>query len=511
MTVQAGTAVWFAQHEWRLAWRDWLSMITAGRPERLRKVAIGIAAFIIFMHLVAYWVVGRYADAVVDKQTLVTVTASMLLSWLLMISQAMESITRAFYARSDLDLILASPVATSELFGVRIATVALATPMMALPLAAPFINVLIALGGWRWLGAYGIIVAMGAAATALAVGLTVALFRVLGAKRTRFVAQVVAAVIGATFVIGLQITAIMSYGTLSRSAVLQSDTLLALAPGMSSMVWWPARGALGEPFPLMAVLATSLTSLAVAIAIVAPRFGEYAMAAAGVSHAGAGRLRRSVGFGKTSPRAALRRKEWILLRRDPWLMSQTLMQMLYLLPPALMLWRSFGQGNGALEVLVPVLVMAAGQLAGGLAWLAISGEDAPELVATAPVPSRFVLRAKIEAVLGAIAIIFAPLIAVMAIASLHYAAIAAAGIVAAAVAATAVQFWFRSQAKRSQFRRRQVSSRLATFAEAFSSIGWAGAAAVAAISIWLSIAPALIALMVLAAAWYMSPRAQHAW
>ncbi len=87
-----------------------------------------------------------------------------------MISQAMESITRAFYARSDLDLILASPVDSNKLFGVRIATIALATTMMALPLAAPFIDVLIARGGWRWLGAYGLIMAMGAAATALAVG-----------------------------------------------------------------------------------------------------------------------------------------------------------------------------------------------------------------------------------------------------------------------------------------------------------------------------------------------------
>jgi len=43
------------------------------------------------------------------------------------------------------------------------------------------------------------------------------------------------------------------------------------------------------------------------------------------------------------------------------------------------------RGTGALVVLVPVLVMAAGQLAGGLAWLAISGEDAPDLVATAPI------------------------------------------------------------------------------------------------------------------------------
>ena len=50
------------------------------------------------------------------------------------------------------------------------------------------------------------------------------------------------------------------------------------------------------------------------------------------------------------------------------------------IPPAVLLWRSFDDGNGAYQLLVPVLVMAAGQLAGGLSWLAISGEDAPDLV-----------------------------------------------------------------------------------------------------------------------------------
>jgi ABC-2 type transport system permease protein len=510
MSIAAGTAVWFAQHEWRLAWRDWLSMITAGRRERLRVVAIGIVAFVLFMHVVAYWMVGRYADAAIDKQALLAITMTVLLSWTLMVSQAMESITRAFYARSDLDLILASPVDSDTLFGVRIVTIALATTMMALPLAAPFIDVLIVRGGWRWLGAYGLIVAMGAAATALAVGLTVVLFRLLGAKRTRFVAQVVAAVIGAAFVIGLQVTAILSYGTISRTALLQSGTVLALAPDVSSLVWWPARAALGEGIPLGAVLTVSLALLAAAIALVAPRFGQYAIAAAGIGQGNAVRAPRNAFRGRTTPRGALRRKEWILLRRDPWLMSQTLMQMLYLAPPALMLWRGFDRGNGALQLVVPVLVMAAGQLAGGLAWLAISGEDAPDLVATAPVPRRFILQAKIEAVLGAVAIIFAPLVMVLALASPRHALIAGAGIAVAAAAATAVQFWFRSQAKRSQFRRRQVSSRLATFAEAFSSIGWAATAAVAAISLWLAAAPAVMALVVLGGTYMLSPRGRNA-
>jgi ABC-2 type transport system permease protein len=505
-----GTALWFARHEARLAWRDWLSMMTAGRRDRLPRALIAVAAFVIFMHFVAFWMVGRYADVMPNKATLIGISASVLLSWLLMVSQAMETTTRAFYTRSDLDLILSSPVSTAKLFAVRIATIALAMALMALPLAAPFIDVLIARGGWRWFGAYGLIVAMGVAATALAVGLTVALFRLVGPKRTRFVAQVVAAVIGAAFVIGLQVTAIMSYGTLSRASVVESQAVVAHVPGLDSFVWWPARAALGDGFALAGVLALSLALLAAVIALVAPRFGEYAVTASGAAASTVQNARRSIKFHSTSPRGALRRKEWTLLRRDPWLVSQTLMQMLYLIPPAVLLWRSFGDGDGAYQLLVPVLVMAAGQLAGGLSWLAISGEDAPDLVATAPIPPSFVIRAKIEAVLGVIAVVFAPLVVVLAIASPWHALITCGGIVVAAGAATSIQLWFRSQAKRSQFRRRQVSSRVATFAEAFSSIGWAATAAVAAVNLWLAIAPGLIALAVVAGARFMSPRPKHA-
>jgi ABC-2 type transport system permease protein len=508
--MQAGTALWFARHETRLAWRDWLAMMTAGRRERLPRVLFAIILFVVFMHVVAYWMVGPYADAVADKATLVTISASILLSFFLMMSQAMESATRAFYTRSDLDLILSSPAPTEKVFAVRMATIALSIAMMALPLAGPFIDVLIARGGWHWMGAYGLIFAMGAAATALALGVTVALFRAVGPKRTRFVAQVVAAVIGAAFVIGLQVTAILSYGTLSRVSVVESQAVIAHAPGLDSLVWWPARAALGNGSALAVVLFVSLALLAGVIIRVAPRFGDYAITAASAAGSATAGARRPIAFRSASPRGALRRKEWTLLRRDPWLVSQTLMQMLYLIPPAVLLWRSFDDGNGAYQLLVPVLVMASGQLAGGLAWLAISGEDAPDLVATAPVPPSFIIRAKIEAVLGVIAIIFAPLVLVLAVASPWHALITCCGIVVAAGAATSIQLWFRTQAKRSQFRRRQVSSRVATFAEAFSSIGWAATAAVAAANLWLAIAPGIIALAVVAGARFMSPRPQRA-
>jgi len=74
------------------------------------------------------------------------------------------------------------------------------------------------------------------------------------------------------------------------------------------------------------------------------------------------------------------------------------------------LWRGFYDSSASSALLVPILIIAAGQLAGSLAWLAISGEDAPDLIASTPVTNVCVVRAKTEAVTGVIAIIFGPFI-----------------------------------------------------------------------------------------------------
>jgi len=229
------------------------------------------------------------------------------------------------------------------------------------------------------------------------------------------------------------------------------------------------------------------------------------VAAAGLAYGGTKQTGLSAAFRQASPMRALRRKEWTLLRRDPWLLSQTLMQLLYLLPPALLLWRSFAAGIDAPALLVPVLIMAAGQLAGGLAWLAISGEDAPDLIASAPIQARQVTRAKVEAVLGAVAMVFAPLLAGLALLSPFAALMAAIFTLIGADSATIIQLWFRSQAKRSHFRRRQTSSRVATFAEALCSVGWAATGALAALGNWAALFTGLIVLGILFGTRMLSP------
>jgi ABC-2 type transport system permease protein len=498
---------WFARHEIRLAWREGLAMLTAGRKGRKRTAIVGLIVLAALMHLPAYAVIGRFADLQepLDKSTLIVMTATILLAWALMLSQAIESVTRVFYARADLDLIMSSPVRLANVFSVRIAAIALSVIAMALLLSTPFVDVLVIGGGWRWLSAFGVVVAIGLSAAAVAIAVTVLLFRLIGPRRTRLVAQILAAVIGAGFVIALQVAAILSYGTLSRFTILTSDAAAALAPDPASIVWWPARAALGDGEALLCLLAAGLVLLGAVMAVFSPRFAD-TVAGASANAVTARQGPRTRAFRPGSRQQALRWKEFVLLKRDPWLVSQSLMQLLYLVPPALLLWRSFADNSAALVLVTPVVVMAAGQLAGGLAWLTISGEDAPDLVATAPLPASRVTRAKIEVVLIAISVIFAPMVIALAFAAPWQAAVTALGVVVAAASATAIQLWFRVQARRSQFRRRQTSSRFATFAEAFSSIGWAATAALALAVPVAGLVSGLITAAIIAATWKISPR-----
>ena len=504
-----GSLTWFARHETRLAWREMLSMMTAGRADRERKVAGGVVIFVAFLHGIAFLVLGRGGALAQshDLTALVGVMAGVVLSGSAMLSQAMESVTRTFYTRSDLELILSSPVRAQRLFTVRIGAIALSVSLMSLLFIGPFIDVLAWQGGAQWLGGYGVIIAVSLVATALAVVLTASLFQLIGPRRTRLAAQIAAAVIGGVFVIGLQMAAMFSTGTMSRLAFLQSAYVLAHVPAIDSMVWWPARAALGEAQALAAVAIASLAIFLATTVIYAPCFASFAIAASGVAHGGVANGEAGRAFRVETASSALRRKERLLLKRDPWLMSQSLMQLLYLLPPAVLLWHNYASGGAAAIILVPVLIMAAGQLAGGLAWLTISGEDAPDLVLTAPVAQSRLLRAKIEAVMQCIAIVFAPFVIGLLLFSPRLALIAVFGIAASAASAAMVQLWFRSQSKRSRFGRRHTSSRLATISEALSSITWAGAGAVAAAGSWLALLVAAIAIGILALVRSFSPKA----
>ena len=43
------SVAWFARHELLLAWRDWLSMMTAGKRTRERVMLVFVALFVVLL------------------------------------------------------------------------------------------------------------------------------------------------------------------------------------------------------------------------------------------------------------------------------------------------------------------------------------------------------------------------------------------------------------------------------------------------------------------------------
>jgi len=502
-----GLALLLLRHESRLARRDLAYLLTAGHRWRLRSVLVIAVISFALMHLIAFGMIGRYAGLSLsaDVGTYISLTGTILLSLLLMLSQALEKVTRLFYAQGDLDLLATSPVSLRFIFILRIGNTAATTLAMAWFVLIPFVDVLAWRGGGHWLSIFGLALAGAFAASGFALILTAALFDTMGPRRTRLMSQIVSAVVGSAFVIGIQAAAILSIGRMSQQAFFDSDLLRAHAPQVTSWIWIPARAALGDAHALLACVIIGLAALVIPMLLLARHVGGYALSASSATFSSRRKVSRLGWFATTSARLLLWRKEWLLLWRDPWLASQSLMQLLYLIPPALLLWRFYGHDHGALIVLAPVLTMAAGQLAGGLAWLAVSGEDAPDLIATAPVTTARALTAKVEAVLILIFLVFAPFLLALAGLSLEMTLVVAIGIVLASISSTMIQIWFRRQAKRRYFSRRQTSSRLATFAEAFCAVSWAAAAGLWLQSPILAAVPIVIALLILCAARAMRP------
>ena len=190
---------------------------------------------------------------------------------------------------------------------------------MAAILVCPFVDVLIVVGGWRWIAAYAVVArarrrGRGASPSAL----TIALFALIGAKRTRFAAQVLAAIVGAAFAVGVQIVSIYSYGSLSRVAAFHSQTILAHRAGDRQ----PRSGcrprapwATSTPWPC--VLVASALLLGVVTVLAAGRFARYATAAAGLAQAEVRQTPRRRVFASASAAAVLRRKEWTLIAARP--------------------------------------------------------------------------------------------------------------------------------------------------------------------------------------------------
>lgn len=515
MRFAAGSGLWLLQHELRLFWYGAGSGSGkghgAGRRPGLGAIAT-VALVWLALHVVGWLAMRKLAGVPVgDPRILLAVTALLAASGTFMLSTAIKASVLALFERGDLDLLLSSPLPSRSIFSVRLAGVVASTAGIHLFFLAPFAHGALLHGQWRWLGVYPALVGIAVLCACAAMLLTLGLVRLIGARRTRVVAQVIGALAGALLVIASQTYSMFERQWQGRTRELLGRMLGpdgALAEG--SPVWLPARALLGDPGPMLA-----LAVLAVAAFTLTARH-THRFFAVGLQLS-ASSPAASPGRHVAPPRPRFGRslfdtvviKEWRLIVRDPQLISQVLLQLLYLLPMCFVVFRDDGLHVPAIGA---GLTLLASSLAGSLAWIALSAEDAPDLLLVSPAAPGALRRAKLAAaVMPVLVLVGVPLLWLVVrspLGGLVLCFTASAAILGAGM----IVFWCGRPGVRSHFRTSGKRGFVMNLLQLLNSLAWGALA-------WLLAAATLappsgnaalgagaafgVALLTLASAWLM--------
>jgi len=495
MIGRPGSTLWLLGHEIRLAWRD----AFGGRARARRVIALGGIGIVFTLLGFGLAFALRDAQVPVDRLTSLAADFALVMIFSLMLSQTLAGATTALYGRGDLDLLFSSPLDPRRTLAVRFLSLAAsafaAFGLLITPIAVP----LAIFGHWRWLAIYPLLGALALAASAVGLALAVGLFAVIGPRRTRAVAQVLAALIGAAFFLATQVRNLFGAHTstyLAQIARAANDPRLRLPAAAS----WPLRAAIGEPIPLAIFLGAGGGVFAVVTYWLSARFAADAAAAQGVSAAPSSAPRGPARAFVAGPFAATFQKELRLLRRDAALLAQVLLRVLFLVPAAFVLLRNAAQHAGyALPGGAAAVAMLAGQVGSSLTWITVSAEDAPELLASAPAAASALTWAKLLAGLAPLAVVLAGPLAAITLVSPLTGLAASAGAAASALAAGLINVWRPSPGRRSDFRRRRAGSLATSLALFFVTALIAAATALAAAASPFALLPAAVAVAALLA------------
>jgi ABC-2 type transport system permease protein len=492
----AGSTLWLLRHELRLTWRGLTERRGRSRFRTLWLLAILPVILLVSAGLPLGFALRRVQVPILPISVAIGAIVVLML-FTLMLSQTLSAAVDALYERADLDLLFSSPMQPRRVLTVRFLAVAFNVFALFGIITTPIVLPIAVMGHPTWLALEPVLFSVALSATGAGLLIAAGLFRLIGPRRTRTFGQVLAAITGATFFLIGQ-----GYNILGRHQSASAwTTMVQLAgdprfrppPGFD----WPLRAMLGEPAALLAVVALGLGVFLFANQVLGARFAEDAAAAAGVATVSRkARAGGPVRFAADAFRATLV-KELRLIGRDPALISQVLLRVLYMLPLGFILLRQAGQGQTlALPGGAAVLSLIASQVTGSLAWITISAEDAPDLLSCAPTPIRTLRRAKLAAAILPVTLLLVPiLIPLTAMAPLAGVA-ATLGCGSSMAMTAALNVWWQRPGKRSEFRRRRQASWMVTLVELLLGVIIAVATGLTAAGLFgWALIPAVVALV----------------
>lgn len=500
--LPAGSALWLLAHEMRMGLRGMEQPTADGKKAKKgasQMVLIGLAIF--GMAVIAIGGIGfgfLAARFPLPETPLVAliVTGGAIGLFTLMLSQAINMSVQALFERRDLDLLLSSPLKPRVVLTVRAVSIALVAVMLYAAIVTPFILTASVLGRPEWLGLYVLLLAMAMVATTFGIMLTLSLFAAIGPRATRTVAQILAGVTGGIAFLASQMwnltrPADEDDGPGPLNAALQSvlDTGLFEAGQPLS---WPVQALTGDLMALGALGGIALAGFAAVSIGLAPRFSASVTEAAGSKSSAPAKAGADKPFAEGLTRVMIR-KELRLLARDPQLVSQVVLRLIYLLPLGFIMFRDADSGAVAAFSGAGIVVMA-GQLAGNFAWIIISAEDSPDLLGCAPIDRAAADRAKLIAALVPTLALTALVLAGFAFVSPLAALVVLAGCVCSAASSGLIQLWQQRPEKRKAFNQNRRGSILIGFAEFIVQALWATATGLAIAGLVWALIPAALAI-----------------
>lgn len=423
----------------------------------------------------------------------------------LMLAKALTAAVHAIHGRRDLDLFVRPRrrrIASSPCAWVRWA---LGTALPFLFIVAPLVDVFALAGNLRFLGVHAVIAAFALIATVLGLLMALALLKLVGPRRTEIAAQIIGAVFGA-------LAFLLSQARVLLPESWRETLWLARLNAPPRSIRAAIRGGCGRvrpAFPIRARWRSSSSARSCSSPSQRPprrpcrrRRARASFGAPGPVATRRARKSRDDLVFHAGVLRALFLKEWRLLARNPLTVFHTLMKSLYLAPLVVVALRADDPLLGAAGVAGLVVAIAL-QLASALAHTTVSGEDARDLVAAAPLPAAQMRLVKLAAAM-------VPVIALAAAASLALALVAPRAALwafvmclAAAVCAGLLELWHEEPPSRTDLRRRTHDLSALTFVETAMMLAFGGATFLAVKGSPYAFAPAAIGVAMLLA---LAPR-----
>jgi ABC-2 type transport system permease protein len=467
--ARPGSLPWLVLHDVRVKARG-----REGRWGRIIAMLL-LALLPIVGGAVMAWRVRGGAD--LPLAALGSVGAVLLGMMLVMVSSAYAHVLRLGRDRGELELLLTAPLPVALPF---------------LLLTAPFFLFSAAFGHVTWVAGPLVVVSVALVATALALTIATLLDRLLGPKLAKLVAQVAG--------VGLA-AAVFALGQAPNFAPKWFDAQLAFFSQRPPTPFdWPAQAVFGQPLPLITVLGLALAASQCSAWLAASRMEAAPADPTAAPHVP--RRGRAVRFGGSAT-AVLFGKELKLLGRDPELISQIGQQLVFMVPILALI---FTDGQVTPARLAAAGVFLAGALSSSLAWLVLCAEDAPDLIAAAPLRPGVAIRAKLAAALTPPLL----MVSVLALVVLPKSPVAVAVMLpmalVAGLASAAMQAWTQPPARRSAFRKRYRSSLLMAVGEFVLLGSLAGATRLLLAGSWWTLAVLAVPALMLAGVWWFRPK-----